>query len=467
MKNFYEYISESILSAPKKTLDKTVFNQDTTDDPVLRHSIKQQIGMALQTIERMVPVEKAYVVGSILTKKYDDNSDIDITVEVDKSNVSDEDYERLIASLKSINGKMAADTRHPINYYIALIDSGEDISDRFDGIYNLVKDKWEKKPKDIAFNVEQYVSEFQQKVQGLDLATAQIRRNIIDLNELKSYDKNEVSNIKNLIQSKLYEIEQKMVAMTTTKEELRQLRKMAFGKPMTPAELSKLKTKNALPENVIYKMLEKYYYLDFIAQLDEILGKDEEITTKDVPKIKNALDDFYNVKIKEEISFSDMIALENDWGIYTEGLKKLKEFSGLAEPGERHSRGDSKQEVRRKSRNLAMTNGKNVRKNILRQTAKYRKANADVANLPKMPNIFSARRELLQAKQSKRSFGVWPLNKMQARWISQMYHFKVPDRKDPIKHLSNMPIILWRSPEGFYMLVKNKMFKHARNPYYN
>ena len=58
---------------------------------------------------------------------------------------------------------------------------------------------------------------------------------------------------------------------------------------MTPEEIKTFGRKNALPKNVIYKMLEKYHYLTFYKKLKDILS-DGEITDAEINSIDEALD---------------------------------------------------------------------------------------------------------------------------------------------------------------------------------
>ena len=47
--------------------------------------------------------------------------------------------------------------------------------------------------------------------------------------------------------------------------------------PMTPDQIAKWGEQQRLPKNVVYKMLEKYYYFDFLHKIEEIVGDDEKI----------------------------------------------------------------------------------------------------------------------------------------------------------------------------------------------
>ena len=53
----------------------------------------------------------------------------------------------------------------------------------------------------------------------------------------------------------------------------------------TPEEIKAFGRKNALPKNVIYKMLEKYHYLRLYHQLKDIL-EDGEVTDSEIQSIK-------------------------------------------------------------------------------------------------------------------------------------------------------------------------------------
>ena len=45
-----------------------------------------------------------------------------------------------------------------------------------------------------------------------------------------------------------------------------------FTRPLTPAEISKYQTKQNVPINVVYKLLQKYYYWEFIDRLNKIVN---------------------------------------------------------------------------------------------------------------------------------------------------------------------------------------------------
>ena len=68
-------------------------------------------------------------------------------------------------------------------------------------------------------------------------------------------------------------------------------RKEVFDADLTPNEIREYGKKNALPKNVIYKMLEKYHYLTFYKKLKEII-KDGEVSDAEIASIKESNDPY-------------------------------------------------------------------------------------------------------------------------------------------------------------------------------
>lgn len=322
MKNFIQFIKESITDEKHKTLDKKIFTTEMSDWPVLIHSVKSQIMQGVYEFNQIAPVNNVYMVGSLLTKRYSSDSDIDINLEFDADTTDDITKDKLFGLMKSLNGRLAGQTSHPINFHLEFTDdlnSLDNIKDRFDNIYNLKNDKWIKQSKDTPANIQTYFDDFIKEVSKIDLATMTIRRNLIDIKKLKEFTVDEVHDLKQKIQSKLFEIERSIETMITTKKELSLLRKLAFQKPITPEELEKIKSKNNLPENIIYKLMERYYYWDLIEKLHEIIGDDGQIETKDINAITKAINDFAehtkSVKqpVEESLSFFEYAKIQEGY----------------------------------------------------------------------------------------------------------------------------------------------------------
>jgi|688.fasta_scaffold86856_4 hypothetical protein len=298
MKTFSEFINESAIDLPKNSLDPTVF--DFFDDrlPVLKAGIKYQIAKDVDVIEEILHIKRFYIVGSILSRKYSKNADIDVTVEVDERNIDEMLEAKAFKLVEKMNGKLAVGTTHPINYYIFVKEDEEIEEGRFEGIYDVINDKWIKQPKDLQFNINNYLNKFENTVSRADLMTAKLRRDIIDFKELTTFSKDEIKDLHELLQIKLYKINTDIEALIDFKKTIKRKRDEAFNRPLDPDEIEKFQTRNHLPDNVVYKMLEKYYYWDFIQRLEAIIGEDAKLTAKDVRKVSHAEKEFMEESFK-------------------------------------------------------------------------------------------------------------------------------------------------------------------------
>ena len=85
--NFKDYIfgylkKEAVIDIPRRTYAKGVFDEADTDNPKLKDSVKSMIDNILTKIEDAegYSILKTGLIGSILTKRYRDDADLDINV---------------------------------------------------------------------------------------------------------------------------------------------------------------------------------------------------------------------------------------------------------------------------------------------------------------------------------------------------------------------------------------------------
>lgn len=281
------FLTESVLDIPRDGLDQGVFQFPEQGAPMIHPRIKLQILEPLKEINKIITILDYFVIGSILTPKYNSNSDIDVVIEVEEELPAIK-REELISLLTIVNGKLATGTTHPINYYIV---NGQYDLNKTEAAYDIANDKWLKEPEARTFNVKKYVSKLKSEFMTVDLATAELRRDLIDFNELKTLSNEDVKGINDEIQKLIEKIEIDIENIIQTYLNARTIRKAAFDRAMTPAEIRKFGIKNQLPENILYKLLERYFYKDLAVRLRELL--DDGITTKsDVAKVQNTFKDF-------------------------------------------------------------------------------------------------------------------------------------------------------------------------------
>jgi hypothetical protein len=130
-----------------------------------------------------------------------------------------------------------------------------------------------------------YIKDFNKKVQEIDVIRGELKRDIIDYDELKDLTPNDILDLQDKINSKLEEIEDNIKQIIKVGDNVESDRRAAFDTDMTPDEIRIYGIKNRLPKNVIYKMLEKYHYLKFYKKCKQILD-DGEVSDKEIDDLK-------------------------------------------------------------------------------------------------------------------------------------------------------------------------------------
>jgi len=287
---------ESIIDIPRRTYAPGVFDDADTNNPKIKPSVKKLIDTQLKDFEKDYPVIKTSLIGSILTKRYRNDADLDINVLFDVPKEKQED-ERVRLSQKylsaknpdNIQGKEIPGTKHPINFYfITDQKTYDDQNKKADAVFDIETNKFIKRPEDFTFDPNLYVKEFERKVQELDVIKGELKRDIIDYDELKELQPDDILNLQDKINDKLEEIEDGIKDIIKVGDVVDTERRAAFDKDMTPDEIRQFGIKNRLPKNVIYKMLEKYHYLKFYKKCKKILD-DGEVTDAEIDSLKEAV----------------------------------------------------------------------------------------------------------------------------------------------------------------------------------
>ena len=291
---------ESIIDIPRRTYAPGVFDDADTSNPKIKESVKALIDKQIAEFEKEYPVVKMGLVGSILTKRYRNDADLDINVLFDVPKDKRED-ERIRLSKQflsasnpdNIQGKLIPGTKHPINYYLITdMKIYQDQEDKADAVFDIENNKFTKRPEDFTFDVSLYLKDFQKKVDEIDVVKGELKRDIIDYDELKELKPNDILDLQDKINGKLEEIEDGIVDIIKIGDTVDAERRAAFDTDMTPDEIKKYSIKNRLPKNVVYKMLEKYHYLKFWKKCKKILD-DGEVTDAEIDSLKKeSLDEF-------------------------------------------------------------------------------------------------------------------------------------------------------------------------------
>jgi len=283
------YFSESIIDIPRKTYAKGVFDNADTENPKLKAGVIAMIKKQIAQFEKYAPVEKFSLIGSILTKRYRADADLDINVLFNVPVSEREPMRKALAkNLKDINGKLIPGTNHPINYYVITDPDLKKKNDAMaDGVFDVEENKFIRKPEGDTFEPEKYEAEFQKRVRELDVVQGELKRDLVDYKELTELSDDDILNLQELIGKKLYEIEDSIKTLVDIGDEVFKQRQDAFDNDMSPDEIKTFGKKHKLPKNVIYKYLEKYHYMKMYKKLKDIL-EDGEITDDEIDSIDEA-----------------------------------------------------------------------------------------------------------------------------------------------------------------------------------
>jgi len=206
MKSF-KLFKESIIDIPRRTYAPSVFDDEDTDNPKIKDSVLRLITEQFKEFETEYPILKYSLIGSMLTKRYRNDADLDINVLFDVPEDKRED-ERLRLSKKylassnpdNIQGKLIPGTKHPINYYfITDEETYDDQNKKADAVFDIKDQSFVKRPEDFDFNPNLYMRDFQKQVDKIDMLKGELKRDIIDYDELMELKPNEIKDLEKII----------------------------------------------------------------------------------------------------------------------------------------------------------------------------------------------------------------------------------------------------------------------------
>ncbi len=292
MKTFSKF-TESIIDIPRRTYAPLVFDDADTKNPKIKPSVIKMIEDQLAEFEKEYPVLKYTLIGSILTKRYRNDADLDINILFDVPEGKKED-ERLRLSKKylssknpdNIQGKEIPGTEHPVNYYFITDEETYDGQNaKADAVFDIKTQKFIKRPEDYTFDMNLYLKDFEKKVKEIDVVKGELERDIVDYDELADLKPGEIKDLQKRLSGKLNEIEKDIEDIIQIGDTVDAERRQAFDKPFTPYSIKKYGIKNRLPKNVVYKMLEKYHYLTFYHKCQKILD-DGKVTDAEIDSLR-------------------------------------------------------------------------------------------------------------------------------------------------------------------------------------
>jgi len=236
----------SIVDPVKPELEENIIKNGKVNSE-LRDKILNQVRVIEKTFKQKI--EKVYIIGSSITYQYTSDCDIDVTllIKVDKEILKDLNKELS----EKFNEKMFLQ-KHPINFHF---NSGNLYKFNSDAIYDLINNKWVKKPEALC---EDDLEEIIQGCQNLKEFTEILKEYSVLKDLLENYNGDLES---------LDEIFQQTFKVNYLFEKIRDQRREDYKKRKD----ENIPSANFRCSNVIFKLLEQYGLDDLSSQITKII----------------------------------------------------------------------------------------------------------------------------------------------------------------------------------------------------
>lgn len=281
-------LSESVIDWRRADLPKDVWDKDGKEY-VLKPELKDRIIEALENLPDAV-WNRVWIIGSIASKFYNKATDVDVHL---LPSVMPEDmYDEWKEKVRNLGQHWGG---RPLEFYL----HKEEIEPYADCIYDVKNDEWIKFEELQAADLKQYYDNFRKVVDDIDLEKAELYRDLVDykvLDEaLKEADPEVRDQIETELQEKLDEInlsiDKLIEEIVKAKDRRTQALYNEFNKSLDKNYSDAIKEfKQLLPDNVIYKLLERYHYKAFVTQLKK--NKKLHGDVEDIDDVERSLDVF-------------------------------------------------------------------------------------------------------------------------------------------------------------------------------
>lgn len=294
-------IFESVIDQTLNYYSQHVFDDYKTTKPKLKGRVRQKIIDDVKKIDKKIGVVEFFIKGSILTKNYSKNADIDVFVRVN-ANLYTEDQLRILLRpvFDEIDDTYLEGCPYPFQYYIT---NKKYNMENTEAVYDVLEDEWIKKSPSKNIDIDEYMDDFKKYVEQFSDFSEELRRNMIDYDILLDISPDQIRGLQQKLDGELAEINKTIDDLSEVYQEVRDMRNEAFSEEMTPAEIKKYGIKTRLPGNVVFKLLERYYYLDLYKRIRKIIGDDGKISHSEYDELNKLL----KTKLtNEKVSFKNV-----------------------------------------------------------------------------------------------------------------------------------------------------------------
>jgi arsenate reductase-like glutaredoxin family protein/predicted nucleotidyltransferase len=266
---------ESIIDHEKPTLNPIVWDLETEKiKPETKKIILKPLFDFFKQIN--LPLYDIYsinIIGSIGSKRYRPDSDIDVQVLLKPS--ENWEVEEIIEKIPLINDKILPGTKHPIEYYIETYDNLK--THLFN--YDIINDVWINRGEELYIDVDYYRDLIRDKIKDFNDLLFELDSNIIDYEDIKYFANERDPETLRKINNKIEEIKQDMEKIRLEYKKLKEERKTNYSDESIA--------------NITYKFLQKYNLLRRMQKVSNLL--EDGFQTTD---IKKASERFKTLKSK-------------------------------------------------------------------------------------------------------------------------------------------------------------------------
>ena len=282
--DFSKFYNESSIDHARDVYAPSVFINPEDQRPELKPTISNQIQHHVNRFGAIFKVKKFFIKGSILTKQYNDSADIDIYIQGDVPD--DESIKAKIEELwEELDGQLAAGTKHPLQYYVT--EKEYDFKNT-EAAYDVAEDRWIKQTPAKEIDHNKYIDALYNAYSNIDFLTGELRRDVIDYEIINQIPAEQLGGIEQVASDKLKEIEYDIRILVDAYTEIKDARSHAFSDNLTPQELAEYGRQTHMPGNVIFKFLERYFYLQLLRELRNIIGKDNKLQDHEYDELKGS-----------------------------------------------------------------------------------------------------------------------------------------------------------------------------------
>ena len=316
--SWWKKLFSSILDAPRGVLEPAIW-QDSPEDPkipMLKPNVKLEIvNRFFDYIYRFggyqrpeLWVKNMFYTGSTATYRYNDTSDVDIHIIVDWRDMIEVNPDRKRADMDkewqelhdtfwyTLNKEKLPGTKHPIQFYVMKPGEEKKIVEQKEEIYDIGHDVWLIPPGENAVVPEEILEVATQTaseiMNRIDQQVADARKGLIDYVLLLGLvNQDNVTDVYAQLNQKIREIDVNLQEMKEEYRRLKDKRTEAFSDQTIDSNFSL--------NNVIFKFVERYKYMDTLRKIKRITD-DMNLTHDQVGDVAEALklEEFFEQEIR-------------------------------------------------------------------------------------------------------------------------------------------------------------------------